>query len=102
MEFNKDCKQDIRDFIIANTASFKADCIAYDCYDETDDDAIGLQLTIGTDGSGFGFQTGDNSFTGGAYGFPVWGVSWVTPDTDATELADYIVEEIKEQMAQMD
>jgi hypothetical protein len=40
------------------------------------DDIPGMQLTIGwdQDSGEWSYQTGDNSFTGGAYHYPTWGV----------------------------
>ncbi len=48
-----------------------------------------IDLTIGAHVSkpGWSYQTGDNSFTGGAYGYPHWGVVSVTRDCNAQELA---------------
>ena len=38
--------------------------------------ADGLDLTVSTDAKSrnYGWQTGDNGFTGGAYGYPHWAV----------------------------
>ena len=44
---------------------------------DIEDDVPGIRLTVGANGQGrrsFGWQTGDNSYTGGAYGFPHWAV----------------------------
>jgi hypothetical protein len=45
-------------------------------------------VTIGVDGNGgWAGQTGDNSFVGPAYGFPFWGVSEISADTDTRAVA---------------
>ena len=49
-------------------------------------------LTIGwhpTSGS-WSYQTGDNSFTGNAYGYPCWAVVEVCRETDEADCADLI------------
>ena len=46
----------------------------------------------------WGYQTGDNSFTGGAYGHPFWGVVWIGADADPAEVADEIAEDILSQV----
>lgn len=60
----------------------------------------GVTLTVGwTPSTGeWGYQTGDNSFTGGAYGHPVWAVVYVTDaEMDRDEAGD-VVDEILEQL----
>lgn len=72
----------------------------YRCTDDPDDDTPGMCVTIGasTDGR-WDYQTGDNSFTGGAYGHPVWGVVYLCRDTDVDGAAEGVLDEIAEQMA---
>lgn len=62
---------------------------------------VSVQLTVGwsPETGGWGWQTGDNSYTGGAYGHPVWGVAWVTHDSDPADVADEILDELIEQAA---
>ena len=57
-------------------------------------------LTVGysPDTQSWGYQTGDNSFTGGAYGHPFWGVVWIGADADPAAVADEIAEDILSQM----
>lgn len=55
-------------------------------------------LTIGwTPGKDWGFQTGDNSFTGGAYFHPLWGVDTVTRGCNSRELAKEIISQLMDQ-----
>lgn len=46
---------------------------------------------------GWDYQTGDNSFTGGAYGHPFWGTCVLTRRANCTELARQICEDINSQ-----
>lgn len=56
-------------------------------------------LTVGwsPESGSWSWQTGDNSYTGGAYGHPIWGVAWVTHDSSADAVAEEILEELAEQ-----
>ena len=65
---------------------------------------VHVQLTIGAtilpDGSvSWGYQTGDNSFTGGAYGHATWGVAWISHESDPEEIAGEILDEIADQIS---
>ena len=61
------------------------------------DDTPGIQLTISSDGDDWSFQTGDNSFSGGAYDYPHWAVVGVYRSSNSIELA----REIREQLADL-
>jgi len=53
------------------------DCCEYDCNT--------MQLTVATtDGSTWNYQTGDNSYMGGAYSFQHWSVQCIAP-TDSKQ-----------------
>lgn len=58
----------------------------------------GFDVTIGwtPDGGGWGWQTGDNSFTGGAYLHPVWAVVWLTRRANTDELVADIISQLRE------
>ena len=89
-------KSDIKGLINDCKAEIDDECRAYE-----NDDEPGIQLTVGWDGvRDWSFQTGDNSFTGGAYGYPHWAVVAVYRDTDAGELADEIHEQLEEACTQ--
>jgi hypothetical protein len=65
--------------------------------DETPAMAVTFGVTVGEDGAlSWGYQTGDNSFTGGAYGHPYWGVVTLTRESDVMELAKAAMEECME------
>ena len=57
------------------------DCCEYDC------NAMMLTIGISNDGDSFSYQTGDNSYTGGAYGFPHWVVIYLTHDVESRQNA---------------
>jgi hypothetical protein len=67
----------------------------YRAFDE--DEIPGIQLTVGwdQDSGEWGWQTGDNSFTGGAYHYPTWGVVRVYRRSNALEVA----RDIRQQLA---
>ena len=71
-----------------------------DDFKEYEDDEPNIQVTVGftpEDGS-WSYQTGDNSYTGGAYGHPVWGVGWLFRNSNCRELAKDILNEIDDQI----
>ena len=63
-----------------------------------DDDEPGICLTVGwsPDNGKWGWQTGDNSYSGGAYSYPVWAVVSLYADTDVTAAVDEILEELED------
>lgn len=70
---------------------------------DDDGDDPSMQLTIGADASGgWNYQTGDNSFTGGAYGFQDWGVTTIGRDSDPAEVADDLLRQLDEAIAESD
>ena len=70
-----------------------------DDYIAEDETLPGIDLTIGFDPetSAWSYQTGDNSFTGGAYGYPVWAVTRIYRRSDSRELARELIEQLDEQ-----
>jgi len=71
-----------------------------DDYRASDDDTLPcVDLTIGwTPVSGdWNYQTGDNSYTGGAYFHPVWGIVTIYRRSNSRELARDIREQLAEQ-----
>lgn len=76
----------------------------YRASDDPDDDIPGMSVTVGatvqSDGSlSWSYQTGDNSFTGGAYSHPTWSVVSLYRESDPAEVARECVEQIAEQLA---
>lgn len=73
-----------------------------DCRADIDDDTPGIQVTVGwSDETGaWSYQTGDNSFTGGAYGYPHWAVVSVYRCAHMGALARDIQDQLRELAAQ--
>jgi hypothetical protein len=63
-----------------------------------------IDVTIGVtpteEGFSWGYQTGDNSFTGGAYGHPNWVRLYVTRSSNCKELSKDAVNQLKDLLAQ--
>lgn len=72
-------------------------CIADDYRAFEEDEIPGIQLTIGADESGWGYQTGDNSYSGAAYHHKHWAVIGVYRDTNCRNAAKEIINQIKNQ-----
>ena len=66
----------------------------YRCSDDPDDETPGMLVTVGADADGWSYQTGDNSFTGGAYGFAHWGLGYLYRDTSPEEFADAVMSDL--------
>lgn len=72
----------------------------YRATDAPDDITPGMCVTIGASPDGtWSYQTGDNSYTGGAYGHKYWGVTYLYRRSNCQELAREVVDEIAEGMA---
>jgi hypothetical protein len=50
-----------------------------------------MSVTFGADPDGWSYQTGDNSFTGGAYGYQDWAVITIDRDSDPDSLAEDVL-----------
>lgn len=70
---------------------------------------VSIELTVGftpgesvtggeDDSASWSYQTGDNSYSGGAYGHPVWGVVWISADSLPDEVASEIAADIESQL----
>lgn len=74
----------------------------YRASDDPYDDAPGMQLTIGftpeTEDCDYSwaYQTGDNSFSGGAYFHPNWAVVSIYRDSNPVEIAADIADQISD------
>ena len=64
------------------------------CSDDPDDENPGILVTVGADANGWGYQTGGNSYSGGAYGFATWGLGYLYRDTDPEEFASAILSDL--------
>lgn len=65
-------------------------------------DPPGMDVTLGIndDASEYALQTGDNSFTGAAYGFPHWGNSSLMRDATDSDV-EYVAREIIRQCEEL-
>lgn len=63
------------------------------------DSQEGLCLTVGYNPKSkeWDYQTGDNSYSGAAYHYPVWGVTTIFPRSRSRDLAKEIVDQILDQ-----
>jgi len=80
-------------------------CDEYRASDDPEDDTPGMSVTIGftpetedRDAS-WSYQTGDNSYSGGAYGHENWGVVSIYRDSKPSEVAEDIANQIGESLA---
>lgn len=62
------------------------------------DDKPGIDLTIGADTTTgkWSWQSGDNSYVGGAYGFPTWAVTRVYRTTNSRDCARDLIDQLAE------
>lgn len=72
----------------------------YRASDDPADTTPAMAITIGVsaDCQSWSYQTGDNSFAGGAYGFPYWGIGTLTRRCNTRALAREIVNDAADQM----
>jgi len=58
-----------------------------------------VDLTVGWNAQTgeWSWQSGDNSFTGGAYGYPIWAVTSVTKMDNSRDVARYLIDQLREQ-----
>lgn len=70
----------------------------YRASDDPEDDAPGMCVTVGwsPESGDWSYQTGDNSFTGGAYRYPHWGVISLYRRSNSRDLARDIQDQLAE------
>jgi hypothetical protein len=89
---------EFRDLLAELKPTIEDDFRAYqDC--EIDNEPSILVTFASNDGEEWGFQTGDNSFHGGAYFYRHWGVVALYRDSDCLNLALEAFDEIMEGIA---
>ena len=86
---------EIRALLVALKSEIHDD---YRATDDPDDNVPGMCVTIGSDPEtgDWSYQIGDNSFTGGAYGYPDWAVTYLHRRSNSTELARDVVDQLAE------
>jgi hypothetical protein len=67
-----------------------------DLKSQVDDDYLDVTIGWSPDTGYWGFQTGDNSFTGGAYLHPHWAVVSLERRSNCTKLAREIRDQLSE------
>ena len=78
----------------------------YRASDEPDDDTPAICLTIGftpeddEKDCSWSYQTGDNSYSGGAYCHAHWAVVTITRDCNPSQIAEEIADQIAELICQ--
>jgi hypothetical protein len=67
-----------------------------------EDDTPSMDLTVGcnTETGEWSWQTGDNSYSGGAYSYPIWGVIIIDRRCNSRATARELVNQIAEQASQ--
>lgn len=86
--------KDIRALLVSLKGTI---CDDYRAEGDEDSPIPSMQVTIGANEQGeWSYQTGDNSYTGGAYGFPHWGVIYLTRRSNSTSLARDAIDQIAE------
>ena len=65
-----------------------------------DDETPSMQITIATNDAidAWTYQTGDNSYTGGCYHFPHWGVGAIYRDSNPADVAKGLIADMLEAM----
>ena len=87
--------KDIRALLIALKPT-----IGDDYRTDEEDTLPTMCVTIGADRQGnWSYQTGDNSFTGGAYSYPHWAVIYLQRRSDSTALARDAIDQIAERIS---
>lgn len=77
----------------------------YRASDDPEDDTPGMSVTVGftpeseDKDASWHYQTGDNSYSGGAYGHANWGVVSIYRDSKPSEIAEDIANQIGESLA---
>jgi hypothetical protein len=70
---------------------------AYDYIPDVEDGPEpSMLLTVGADASGWSYQTGDNSFTGGAYGYATWATTAIDRESNPADVAEHIISELRD------
>lgn len=66
------------------------------------DDIPGISVTVGADVDGWNYQTGDNSFTGGAYRYPHWAVTELYRDSQPEEFATEVISQLEDESREVE
>ena len=64
--------------------------------EEAQDSEVDLTVGWSPEDNSWGWQTGDNSFTGGAYSHPLWAILTITHETEVNDTVDDIITQLDE------
>lgn len=83
---------DIKSFIFSNIDIFRDDAKEYG----------GMDLTVACNeiGDQWNYQTGDNSYTGGAYGLQHWAVTTIDVESDPLEVYEHLIDQLEDLIGQ--
>lgn len=93
MYISKTVEKDLKLLIHLNLKDWK--CFLEEIEDSEEEELGTLTVCISTDGENWGYQTGDNSFSGGAYLYPHWAVVYFNTSTTPEELLEDLYREIE-------
>jgi hypothetical protein len=94
-------KREIRELLISIKKDQDWKQLRADFAENSDDETPHIQVTIGCtfdydEGTiSWNYQTGDNSYSGGAYGHPEWFIVYLTPRANCYNEAKDIIGEIE-------
>jgi hypothetical protein len=86
-------KSDLKKFVEENLEDLKG-LLAED--NAFEDPGVDLTVAVNDAGDSWSFQTGDNSFSGGAYLNPHWAVVTIGRDSTAEEILSDIIQQLEE------
>jgi hypothetical protein len=71
------------------------------CIEGQGDDTPMMQVTVGCEcpsdcSMSWSYQTGDNSFTGGAYSYAHWGIAYLTRDSKPEDFAREVMASLED------
>lgn len=81
--------------------SLKADIgDEYRASDDPEDNTPGMCVTIGVDPEtgAWSYQTGDNSYIGGAYGYHYWGIGYLYRRSNSRDVARSMIDDAADQI----
>jgi hypothetical protein len=71
----------------------------YRISEEDEEPCMELTIACNNNGDQWNYQTGDNSYTGGAYGLPHWAVLYLSRDSDPLEVANEAIDQLLDLVA---
>jgi hypothetical protein len=92
--------KELASLVVSLKGDIQDDYRAYDGPDCEEDSTPSMLLTVGANEEGeWSYQTGDNSYSGGAYHYPHWAVVAIDRRSNSREIARDIQSQLAELMA---